>query len=424
MTSDRMILYTSRYLLPITGPPVKDGALLAAEGRIRAVGARGALVTAHPAAAVVDFGDAVMLPPMVNAHAHLELTAFADWAKAAGEDAPPGDFVDWILRLVQVRRQVTVDQVRSSLAAGLEASLRAGTGAVGDICSTLEASAVYGHTPLYGRVFAEVLGHDAELVSGRLAMIRALFGQPPGPALTWGLSPHAPYTLSATTLPQVFAFVAEHAHPCAIHLAESAHESQLVREGRGLIADKLYAAAQWHAAGTALSGSSPVQALCRAGFLRQGTLVVHGVHVDAADREQLRRAGCHVVLCPRSNAALDVGVAPAAEYLQAGVSVCLGTDSLASAPSLSLWEELAFARNRYGTDIAPHRWLEIATLGGARALGLQHRIGRLAIGQDASFQVVRLPVLPAAGELAEALCVAGDSVEVTHLYLGSRNVLP
>lgn len=424
MTFDRMTLYTSRFLLPITGPPVEGGALLAAEGRIRAVGSRRTLSAAYPSAAVVDFGDAVMLPPMVNAHTHLELSDFAAWKEAAGEFAPPGDFVDWILHLVRVRRQVTIDQVRSSLAAGIEASLRAGTGAIGDICTTLETSGVYGQTPLYGRVFAEVLGHDAELVSGRLAMIAALFDKPPGPALTWGLSPHTPYTLSASTLSQVFAFAAEHAAPCAMHLAESADEARFTREGQGLIAEKLYAEAHWDVDNVAVPGCSPVQALCRAGLLRPGTLMVHGVHVDVTDRDLLRRAGCHVVLCPRSNAALDVGLAPAAEYLQAGVSLCLGTDSLASAPSLSLWEELAFARDGFSGDIAPHAWLEIATLGGARALGLQDRIGRLAVGQDASFQVVCLPDLPAAGDIAEALCTAGDSAVVTHLYLASRNVLP
>ena len=106
------------------------------------------------------------------------------------------------------------------------------------------------------------------------------------------------------------------------------------------------------------------------------------------------------------------------------MSLSLGTDSMASVASLSIWDELAFARSWFGGDASPRQWLEIATLGGARALGLQGRAGQLAVGCDASFQVVSLPCLPSAAELEEALCAAGESAVVNHLYLAARNVLP
>jgi cytosine/adenosine deaminase-related metal-dependent hydrolase len=111
------------------------------------------------------------------------------------------------------------------------------------------------------------------------------------------------------------------------------------------------------------------------------------------------------------------------DYLKADVQLSLGTDSLASAPSLSIWHELAFARSWFAGDVSPRKWLEIATLGGARALGLQGRIGQLAAGGDASFQVVGID-LPFIEEVEEALCAVGKSVVVSHLYLAARNVLP
>ncbi|MGK2905523.1 MAG: amidohydrolase family protein [Desulfuromonadales bacterium] len=418
------ILYRARFLLPISAPPLENGALLVNGGRIIAVDAFRHLSAASPGATVIDFGDAVLLPPMVNAHTHLELSFFADWAVTADEPDPPRNFVDWILWLVRVRRSITAEELHASLAAGLRACLLAGTGAVGDICTGLDAVSAYQGSPLLGRVFAEVLGHDPSIVAGRLAEISTLLEHRPGPALDWGLSPHAPYTLSSAATDQVFAFADRKAMQCSLHLAESADETAFLQNGSGAIAEKLYAAAQWNSKVDDIPGCMPVAAFCRPGRLRPGDLAVHAVQVNAAEIDLLRQAGCSVVLCPRSNAALNVGKAPVAAYLAAGVSLALGTDSLASSSSLSIWDEIAFARDWFKDQAEPRDWLEIATLGGAKALGLHDRMGQFAPDCDASFQVVTLPELPCLGELEKALCAGGSDVEVRYLYLASRNVLP
>jgi len=410
--------------LPIAAPPIEDGALLVDSGRILAFGSRSELRNTSQGAKEIDLGDTVLMPPMVNTHTHLELSSFPDWLKTTGEVEAPQDFVDWILRLIRVRRNIDLNQVRASLVRGLEESLRSGTGAIGDILTTLPVVDVYQESPLYGKVYAEVLGHDAGVVSDRLEAIEAMLGRPPGQALNWGVSPHAPYTLSSSIMDRVFAFSAEQSLHSSIHLAESAEESAFVRSGKGAIVDKLYAAAQWDPATDPAPGCSPVESLCRTGRLRRNDLLVHGVQVNGADIALIKRTGCHVALCPRSNAALDVGKAPVVDYLKADVQLSLGTDSLASAPSLSIWHELAFARSWFAGDVAPRKWLEIATLGGARALGLQGRTGQLTPGHDASFQVVRLPDLPNMAELEEALCAAGESAVVSRLYLAAQNVLP
>ena len=417
-------LFTARFVLPVATAPLEQGALLAVGGRIKAVGTLNALSADYPGVPVVDFGDAVLLPPMVNAHTHLELTSFPAWAAAAEAGQTGQDFVDWVLSLIKVRRSVTTAQVTDSLAIGLKESMRFGTGAIGDICTTLDAIDAYRQAPIYGRVFAEVLGHADDLVADRLLAIKRLLGRPPGKALNWGLAPHAPYTLSAAALDRVFAFSAAQSLQNTIHLAESADETRFVKEGRGSIADKLFAAAQWDPASEPVAGCSPVQAVCRAGRLRRNDLVVHGVQVNDADIALIKQTGCHVVLCPRSNATLKTGKAPVADYLRADVPLSLGTDSLASAPSLSLWDELAFARSWFAGAASPRKWLEMATLGGACALGLQNRVGQLAAGGEASFQIVKLTDLPGLAELEEALCTAGEMVQVTHLYLAARNALP
>ncbi len=422
------ILYRARFLLPITAPPLENGAVVIENGCICAVDTHSKLTAAYPDAAVIDFGNAVLLPPMVNAHTHLELSHFADWAAAAAEPKTPQSpdapqkFVDWILWLVRVRRSISEDELRASLGEGLKKSLCAGTGAVGDIFTTLSAASVYRNSPLRGRIFAEVLGQDPAVVGDRLAAIEDIVQHPPGPSLGWGLSPHAPYTLSAATMDQVFAFAGRKALQCTIHLAESIAETHFMQNGSGTIANKLYAAAKWGPSVDPVPGCSPVTALCRQGRLRSGDLAVHGVQVDAADIEQLKRTGCFVALCPRSNAALNVGKAPVAAYLNAGVPLALGTDSMASSPSLSIWDEMAFARDWFAGEATPRDWLKIATFGGAKALGLHDRMGRLSPGYEASFQVVTLDDMPCINELEEALCAAGRDVNVEHLYLGGCRI--
>jgi len=361
---------------------------------------------------------------MVNAHTHLELSHFADWATSAGEpDAPqppdaPQKFVDWILWLVRVRRNVGEGELQASLTDGLRKSLNNGTGAVGDIFTSLSAVNAYRDSPLRGRIFAEVLGQEPAVVGDRLAAIEALSLYPPGADLDWGLSPHAPYTLSSTTMDQVFAFADRKSLQCSIHLAESTAETDFMQSGTGTIADKLYATAKWDPSVASAFGCSPVSALCQQGRLRPGDLAVHGVQVDATDIDQLKRTGCSVVLCPRSNAALNVGKAPVAAYLNAGVPLALGTDSLASSSSLSIWDEMAFACDWFAGEATPGDWLEMATLGGAKALGLHDRMGQLSPGYEASFQVVTLADMPCIDEIEETLCASGCDVKVTHLYLG------
>jgi len=128
---DKPILYRARFLLPICAPPIEDGALLVAGNCIRAIGPHRELAAAYPGTDVVDFNDAVLLPPLTNAHTHLELTDFPAWAEMAGETASPATFVDWILRLVRIRRQISAAQLAESLVNGLQSVLLAGTGAIG-----------------------------------------------------------------------------------------------------------------------------------------------------------------------------------------------------------------------------------------------------------------------------------------------------
>lgn len=397
---------------------MEDGAVLVAAGRIAAVGPY-ATLRRNPAE-LVDCGDAILLPPLVNAHTHLELTDFPAWAAATRDLAVGDNFVDWIRRVVQVKRARSGDDYAASVRHGIQQSLAAGTGAVGDILSHFAARTAFAGSPIRGRLFYETLGHDPARTEPQLQEIASLLAAGPCGGLIPGLAPHAPYTLSEAHLAATLAQAAQGQAPLTLHAAESREEVDFIADAAGPIAQVLYQAAGWEVPPP--QHGSPIAYLARQGALTAGMLLVHGVQVSAADVDLIVQAGCGMVLCPRSNARLGVGTAPAALYRQHGVSLALGTDSLASNDSLSIWDEIAAARRLY-PEFSPLELLHLATAGGAGLLGLKGEMGTLQPGAGAHFQLLRPAQLPPLHELAEFLTSPGRSDEVAALWLDGDEVL-
>jgi len=415
-------LILARYLVPITTPPLEDGALLISEGKILRVGFRKDLTAASSGAAVIDFGDAVILPPFVNAHTHLELTHFPDWVRESASEAPePNSFVDWILHVIRVKRGLTPERYVASLAAGIEASLAAGTGAVGDILSCFSARDAYRNSPIRGRLYLETLGHDPVRVQTVLDRIDAILTEQQAGHLRLGIAPHSTFTLSTDSLRQVFDFARQRRVPTTLHLAESPEEARFIRDSAGPIGDTLYPFVGWQTPTPRRSSPTVFAEAC--GALSPDCLLAHGVQLDEGDAERLARAGSTVVFCPRSNARLGVGTLPVERYRQAGIPLAIGTDSLASNDSLSLWEEIAFAEQWLVGRVNPSELLAMATHNGARALGLASKMGELKAGAGGNFQVLKISELPSLKDLQDFLCTVGSNAEVTALYLAGHDVL-
>ncbi|APG27081.1 hypothetical protein A7E78_04065 [Syntrophotalea acetylenivorans] len=411
-----MNLYLARYLLPISAPPIEDGALLVDNGRIAAIGRRRDLLVGF-SGDVVNFGDAVLLPTLVNAHTHLELTHFPRWAKRAGETGKPATFVDWLLHLIHVKRDVTPAEQTAAINDGLLWCLQSGTGAIGDILSRLIFPPAYAESPLYGRVFFELLGLDPEVWGVSLDRAAALLSGDHFGNLQPGLAPHALYSLSQQAMSRIFAAACRQGWPLTTHFAESHEESRLVQDASGELLERLYPAVGWQDQRPAARGCSPTVCLDRLGGLHSGNLLVHGVQVSIADAQLLAERSVTVALCPRSNERLGVGTAPVAAYRAAGVKLALGTDSLASNDSLSMWDELAAAKRHYGAHLCPGELLAMATRNGAEALGLKGEMGTLQAGFGAHFQVLSLRNPPSLAELEEALCSSGCDTQPSAVYL-------
>lgn len=273
------------------------------------------------------------------------------------------------------------------------------------------------HLP--GRGFIEILGHDPQQVHTSLEHLQHWAEH--APHALWGGAPHAPYTLSQDMLKLSFRTTKAHHLPSTIHLAESDEEVEFLSSASGPMAKELYPFVHWEQHLTPPRRMSPLECLQNAGGLRRDTLLVHGVHLNHEEVQAVAASGASVALCPRSNARLHCGKAPAAEYLHAGVPLALGTDSLASNTTLSIWDEMAFALQWFSGDLSPQHLLHMATAGGAKALGLQD-VGTLAQGQRASFVVVSPSTLPDLTEVAEFLCHSRRGREVTALYRDGSNI--
>lgn len=410
-------IYTAKYLLPVDAPLLVGGALLDVDGRIAEVGTLDEVRRGNDQIRVVDFGDAILLPSLVNAHTHLELSDYPRWVGQSGEFSTPENFVDWILQVIQIKHKVPHENYLPSLAHGIVLSLAAGTGAVGDIVSHLPARKAYQGSSLRGRIYLETLGHSPNFVRQSMQAIDEALDDKPIGMMELGLSPHSPYTISGEYLAQIYAKCAKEGLHCATHVAESTDEVDFLQRHEGDIGSKLYPFVGWQKQLGKPPGQRPVDYLQAHGGLLPNNLLVHGVQLNQAEIDKVAAAGCSVALCPRSNARLDVGIAPVKELLGAGITLALGTDSLASCDSLSIWDEMAFARTWFSGQIDPPTLVRTATLGGAAALGLGSELGRLHPGYRSSFQVLRPETLPAEAEIYDFLTTDGRTEEVEHLYL-------
>jgi len=362
-------LLSARWVVPIERPPIDEGALaLADDDTVLAVGTRAELRAEFPDAAE-ERAAGVLLPALVNAHTHLEISHHAG-AVSGGK----GLFA-WATTLMGARKADTPAQQREGAAKAAAAAVALGTVAVGDVGNSLAAASGIGRTGLHGVLFHELFG-SRELATGdaladaarERAEAAAEFDWPA--RLGYVPAPHAPFSVGPELLSRIFAAAAAAGRATSIHVAEDEDEVALLRDGSGRWPALL--AGMGVDPATRIPRKSPVAYLASLGAFQTETppLLVHMVHAGADDRRLAREAGATVVLCPRSNLHIGGRLPDAAAFVAEGGPLALGTDSLASVPDLSLWAEMATLA-AHVPAVPAARWLEAATRGGARALGLR-----------------------------------------------------
>jgi cytosine/adenosine deaminase-related metal-dependent hydrolase len=376
-----VIRFSADWILPISDPPIDAGVVAIDEGRIVSV-------TQGQGAADVALGRVVVLPGLVNAHTHLELSYLH------GRIPPASRFLDWARPMLAARRvRSTVDDSAILRAAeqAIQYARASGTVLIGDVTNTLATVPLLGGAGMAARVFHELIGFAGvdpdEQVSGARQSIDALAVDDD---IRLSLAPHAPYSVSPALFSAIRRDLDGHEPVVStVHLGESPEEVEFLKNGTGpwrvLLEELGVWNEKWH-----VPQSSPVEYLAEMGFLNASVLAVHGVQFEGADLDRLRTLGVTLVSCPRSNRHVGVGAPPLEAFYAMEVAVAFGTDSLASVEDLNMFGELAEAR-RIAPKVSARTLLRSATLTGASALGFGGEFGSIEPGKRASLVVVRVP---------------------------------
>lgn len=328
-------------------------------------------------------------------------------------EAEEHDFFAWLRRLTVARLAMSAEDLFVAAMCGAIEALRAGVTCVGDSSSAAtESMKALRETGLRGVVYQESFGPEPKLakenvakLADQLAGMRALETSP----VRAGVSPHAPYTVSPPQLEMIARMAIDENLPLMMHAAESEAERLFLSEGTGAFADGLRKRAiDWQA-----QGISTIQHLKQCGVLETRPLLAHCITVDESDIELIKSTGAGIAHCPKSNAKLGHGRAPFAKFLAAGLKVGIGSDSVASNNNCDILEEARFATllarvsearpsgrawsdkvalpdGRASDPVTATQVLFAATLGGARALGVDDQIGALEKGMQADLIVVGL----------------------------------
>lgn len=390
-TEKKQTLYTARWILPITSLPTDDGGVVVEDERIIGVGNAKDLREKFPNIKELNFGNAAIMPGFVNCHTHLELTIMRGYLEK--EEA---DFFSWLRKLTIAKNEkLTSNDLQLSATFGAIEAVRAGITCVGDASdfgiSSINALRDVG---LRGIVYQETFGPDPKLVqenfqklTDKIIALRELETE----IAKVGVSPHAPYTVCASQLELVADYALQENLPLMMHAAESQFEKEFMLDGSGVFAEGLAKRdIEWNAPRV-----STIQYLEQHGILKTKPLLAHCINVDEKDLEIIKTHGASIAHCPKSNAKLGHGYAPLASFVDKGLNVGLGSDSVASNNVCDIIEEARFAlllsrAANKNVEIDAKDVLKTATIGGASALGLESEIGSLEEGKRADLIVLSL----------------------------------
>lgn len=415
-------LLRARWIVPVDMPPIEDGEVVIEDGVITYLGKPTGMTPYH------DLGNAALIPGFVNAHARMEHTAM----RGLLEDIA---FFPWQRTLTSLKTHMDLEEWNTSATLGAAEMLASGVTTVADASDSGASLSALSASGQRGIVYREVVGIEKQptvettisVLNSRMVSMRAQLARTGADQrIKLGVSPHAPFSVS----PDLYSAIAHYADheriPRCIRFAESMEEESLIRQGAGPFAEML----QRRGIPWKTPGVSSTAYLDACGALTSGTALVHSVHVNADDTTLLRERECTIIHCPKSDGKLGAGIAPIRTFLDAGIPVGLGTDSVASSNVTDMFEEMRFAvyaaraRGQDTRALTTREALYMATLGGATALGMEGEIGSISRGKKADICAVRLDglhVTPTADDNPVAALVYGcHASDVVLTMVGGR----
>ncbi len=365
-------IYRTNWVLPVTGPAISDGALHVKNGLIFDIGDAWSIINNNPSIEIEIFPNSVLVPSWVNAHCHLELSAFHR------KITDFNDFVDWVRQLIALRAKTGHSEVISKAKQAVLDLRESGCALVGDVTNgdLLKANSL--NSDIERVVLYEILGFDPDK-SQQIFNTACARIQDENPSAK--LIPHAIYSTSA----ELLKLIAKYEDLFCIHLAESSQETEFIGSGKGSFREFLEERDVWPNEWTPPK-MSPVQYLDKLNILNHQSLLVHGVQVDYKDLQLIKKDSATVCLCARSNDLLHVGQMPLEDYIQEDIPIAIGTDSLASNIDLDLNNEIYYIYKQFN-NLKAHELIRMATLNGAQALGKESEYGSLETKKKAKFNI-------------------------------------
>ncbi len=390
MSTTAPCIISADWLLPITSEPIRDGAVLVRHGAISAYGALDAVRGVAPPDVQIDHQDrAILMPGFVNAHTHLELTCYHGQLQRA-------PLWDWFDKLIPIRRESGAEEREAQgIHRAVEMCLAAGVTTVGDITRTGASIETLRSSPIRKVCFLELISGASQPPSAfeeLVAMFKrlqtnlnkdtSLFAN----RLTLGISPHAPYTVRLTEIAACMDLARDRQIPLTIHLLETQEESDWLRGHGGTLQAIL------ESRGLATGDQQPTdidawytqtKALDSGG----GALLAHLNYAGDADIQRVAASDASVVWCPRAHDYFGHRDHPWQRFIEAGVNVCIGTDSLASNETLSVLDELRFVAAQEPT-CDPSLLLRCGTINAARGLQMSDQIGAIELCKRADLVAI------------------------------------
>ncbi len=354
------MILRGKYLIDSAGRVVEDAEVVVEGDKIAAIRVKGAGPTASDSE-VLDLGNVALLPGLVNAHTHLELSAAAPQVKSRPR------FTDWLRQVAGVTSAWSDETFGSSLAQGIERSLRLGTTSLGDINAKAGDTRPYASCGMRAHLFYEIIDFNPKTAEASMESLKARIGvRPPEEDVFIGIAPHTPYTVSEQLLTLCVNSAHENNWRLCIHVAETEAEIEFLNKGTGDILGfrkDFGLPPDWKPPRT-----SPIRYLEGLGFLGKPATLIHCNYVPQDDFDMIGRSRSSVVFCPRSHRYFGHTNHPFLRMLESGINVALGTDSLLSSPTLGMLDEMRFVRREF-PDIPPEVILKMATTNGLEALG-------------------------------------------------------
>lgn len=377
-----MIIIKAKYLIPNPESCIENGAVVVNGTKICSFGTLDNIKTLSKIETIIDLGNAVILPGLINTHTHLDLSNLHNRIKSTS------NFTHWAFQIAGTRMRWKEEDHVSSIEKGNKLCIESGSTTVADISNTGHSFQVLKKSPLRKVIYKEVLNFNPDQAKDVINKVQKEMSMIITDSLfSIGLSPHAPYSVSKELYQAIAHMMKNTGIPVCTHVAETQDEIEFLKKGTGnfhvLLKQLRVLNEKWQP-----PGLTPIQYLKETGILGNHTILIHCNYVTDEEISTIKSVGSSVAFCPRSHHYFGHTNHPIQRLLDAGINVGLGTDSLASNDTLSILDEMKFLYLHY--SITPKTLIALATINGAKALGLESKVGQIKEGFDADLCAIKL----------------------------------